>query len=108
MNFEDIKECLAVASSIHGLGTAGASGLLSVLYPNRFGTVDKYVVYSFLKIDGLQENTVISGMNAEALTLNNGVVLIEIMRRKADELNSRFNTDFWTPRKIDMVLWAMR
>ena len=108
LDFEDIKGCLAVASSIHGLGTAGASGLLSILYPEHFGTVDKFVVYSLLKINGLQEHATVSGMNPEALTLNNGVVLIEIMRNKAQELNERFNTDFWTPRKIDMILWATR
>ena len=108
LDFADIKECLAVASSIHGLGTAGASGLLSILYPEQFGTVDKFVVYSLLKIDGLQEKDTISGMNPEALTLNNGVALIELMRHKADELNKRFNTNYWTPRKIDMVLWAVR
>ena len=108
LNFEDIKECLAVASGINGLGTAGASGLLAILYPEQFGTVDKFVVYSLLTIDGLKEKDTISSMNPEALTLNNGVVLIEIMRRKADELNRRFNTTYWTPRKIDMVLWAVR
>ena len=26
---------------------------------------------------------------------------------KANELNQRFDTDFWTPRKIDMVLWSI-
>lgn len=108
LDFADIKECLTVASSIHGLGTAGASGLLSILYPEQFGTVDKFVVYSLLKIDNLQEKDAVSNMNPEALTLNNGVALIEIMRRKADELNRRFNTNYWTPRKIDMVLWAVR
>ena len=108
LDFENIKDCLAVASSIHGLGTAGASGLLSILYPEYFGTVDKFVVYSLLKIDGLQESAAISCMNPEALTLNNGVALIDIMRNKAQELNERFNTDFWTPRKIDMILWAIR
>lgn len=108
LDFDDIKECLAVASSIHGLGTAGASGLLSILYPEHFGTVDKFVVYSLLKIDELPEKAIVSGMNPEALTLNNGVALIEIMRNKAAELNRRFNTDFWTPRKIDMILWAVR
>lgn len=97
-----------MASSIHGLSTAGGSGLLSILYPEHFGTADKFVVYSLLRIDGLQEHAVISGMNPEALTLNNGVALIEIMRNKAQELNERFHTDFWTPRKIDMILWSTR
>lgn len=108
LDFEDIKGCLVTASSIHGLGIAGASGLLSILYPEYFGTVDKFVVYSLLKIDGLPEYTAVSAMNPEALTLNNGVVLIEIMRNKALELNERFHTNFWTPRKIDMILWAIR
>lgn len=108
LDFKDIKGCLAVASSIYGLGTAGASGLLAILYPEHFGTVDKFVVYSLLKIDCLQERFAVSNMNPEALTQNNGVVLIEIMRNKARELNERFNTDFWTPRKIDMILWATR
>ena len=108
IDFENTKECLTIASSIHGLGTAGGSGLLSILYPEHFGTVDKFVVYSLLKINGLQESAAISRMNPESLTLNNGVLLIEIMRNKAQELNERFQTDFWTPRKIDMILWAIR
>lgn len=108
LNFEDIKECLTVASSIHGLHTAGGSGLLSILFPEHFATVDRYVVYALLKIDGLKEYATISRMNPESLTLNDGVTLIELMRRKAKELNARFQTDFWTPRKIDMVLWAVR
>ena len=108
LNFNDIKECLVVASGIYGLGTAGGSGLLSILYPEHFGTVDRFVVYSLLEIEDLPERAVVASMNAKSLTLNNGVVLIEIMRNKANELNRLFNTDFWTPRKIDMVLWSMR
>ena len=108
LDLANIKECLSVASSIHGLGTAGASGLLSILYPEYFGTVDRFVVYSLLEIDGLQEHETLSKMNPEALNLNDGVALIEIMRKKAKELNNRFDTDFWTPRKIDMILWAVR
>ena len=45
-------------------------------------------------------------MNPESLTNNDGVILVEIMREKAEELNRNFNTDFWTPRKIDMILWS--
>jgi hypothetical protein len=39
-----IQQCLALASSIRGLGTAGASGLLAVLFPRLFGTVDQFAV----------------------------------------------------------------
>ncbi len=35
-------------------------------------------------------------------------ILISIYRQKANELNIKFNTNFWTPRKIDMILWANR
>jgi hypothetical protein len=40
------------------------------------------------------------------LTVKDGVVLIEIMRRKAAALNAAFEVDSWTPRKVDMVLWT--
>ena len=36
------------------------------------------------------------------------VLLIDIMRRKARQLNGWFGTNKWTPRKIDMILWASR
>ncbi len=32
--------------------------------------------------------------------------MIEILRRKADELNIQNKTDFWTPGKVDMALWS--
>ena len=108
LNFEDIRECLTVAGRIRGLGTAGSSGLLAILFPAYFGTVDQFVVYSLLKVEGMAEHDIVSRMNPQALTLNNGVTLTKIMRNKANELNNRFHTDFWTPRRIDMVLWSAR
>jgi hypothetical protein len=47
-------------------------------------------------------------MNPDNLSLINGMVLINIMFRKAKENNEIFGTDFWTPRKIDMILWSSR
>lgn len=47
-------------------------------------------------------------MNPNNITLKNGIVLINIMKDKAKENNKIFGTDFWTPRKVDMVLWALR
>jgi len=35
-----IRKGLNLAKEIHGLGTAGASGLLSLMYPEHFATVD--------------------------------------------------------------------
>ena len=44
----------------------------------------------------------------EDVTEKEAMFLIDIMRRKARELNCWFGTDNWTPRKIDMILWASR
>lgn len=45
-------------------------------------------------------------MNPAGLTIADGVVLTEIMRRKASSLNELLDAGGWTPRKIDKVLWA--
>jgi len=103
---ENIQQCLALASSIRGLGIAGASGLLAVLFPAHFGTVSQFAVKALAKIPELPERAVIAAMNPESLNLNEGTVLIRVMRRKAAELNRAFSTTEWTPRKVDMVLWT--
>jgi hypothetical protein len=103
---DDIQSCLAVASSIRGLGTAGASGLLAVLFPAHFGTVDQFAVKALAKIPELPERDLVAAMNPESLKLNEGVALIRIMRHKAAELNRALSTTEWTPRKVDMVLWT--
>ena len=103
----NIEKSLCNAKEIYGLGVAGASGLLSIIFPNYFGTVDQFVVKSLLKIEGLKEHDLLEKMNAESLKVSDGVILIKIMRDKATMLNEEFNTDFWTPRKIDMILWSI-
>ncbi len=40
------------------------------------------------------------------LTAENGVLLIRILRRKAEDLNRILRLGDWTPRKIDKVLWT--
>ena len=103
----DIAGCLTVATRIRGLGIAGASGLLAVLFPADFGVVDQFVVKSLLKIEFLSEHDLLSRMKPEMLALKDGVVLTCILRQKADALNKLFHTNFWTPRKIDMILWSI-
>lgn len=107
-NLNDIKSGLEISSRILGLGTAGASGLLSILYPEHFGTVDQFVIKSLGAIDGIPEKKLIDKINPDSISLNDGVLLIKIMRLKADQLNCKFCTDYWTPRKVDKVLWSMR
>ena len=107
-DIDDIKEGLKIANSIYGLGIAGASGLLAVLYPRYFGTVDQFVVKALREIDSLLEKMMINKMNPDSLTIKDGILLIKIMKNKADELNSIFNTDKWMSRDIDKILWAAR
>jgi len=104
----DVKAGLKAAMQIRGLGTAGASGLLSLLFPALYGTVDQFVVKALLQVPDLSERQQLERMNPESLTVTQGVVLIEIMQRKAQQLNQQFGTEEWTPRKIDKVLWAVR
>jgi len=104
----DIKTGLTIAQEIHGLGIAGASGLLSLLYPQYFATVDQFVVKALLNISNLPEVNKLKLINSENLKLKDGILLIDILRRKAKENNETFNCSRWTPRKIDMVLWATR
>ena len=103
---DNIQQCLSIASLIRGLGIAGASGLLAVLFPTQFGTVDQFAVKALAVIPELPERALIAAMNPESLKLNEGAILIRIMRGKADELNRTFSTTEWTPRKVDMVLWT--
>ncbi len=115
-NFDknDIRIGLDIVTQIKGLGPAGASGLLSLLFPSYFGTVDQFVVKTLHNLPNLPEKEDITKKNTrelkntQGLKINDGVILIRIMRNKSDALNSLFQTDFWTPRKIDMVLWSQR
>lgn len=98
---------LEAAKQVYGLGTAGASGLLAIMFPERYGTVDQFLLYSLLKVNGLAEHEKLEKMIPTSLKVKDGVLLIDILRRKASELNKTFGTNEWTPRKIDMVLWAV-
>ena len=91
-------------TKIHCLGPAGGSGLLAILFPEHYGTIDQFMVKSLQKV-GLPEA---QGMDPENLTIGDAVVLEDIYRRKARELNASFGGNYWTPRNIDMVLWTFR
>jgi hypothetical protein len=108
LDHRDIGGSLETARSIPGLGYSGASGLLSLLYPKWYGTVDQFVVKALREIPDLPEVENLKRVNENSITLRVGILLVEIMRRKAHENNERFDTEFWTPRKIDQVLWGYR
>lgn len=105
---DNVPLMLRTVERIRGMGTAGASGLLGLLFPDKFGVIDQSVVISLRKIDGLPEHSALHKMPAAGLRTNEGILLERLMRNKATELNACFGTDFWTPRKIDMILWSYR
>lgn len=84
------------------------SGLLAVLFPDYYGTIDRFVIRSLQQIDGMQEHQRILNINQSAPTIDDGIFLIELMAQKATELNKLFNKNRWRPRDIDKVLWALR
>ncbi|MGX8702087.1 hypothetical protein [Caproiciproducens sp.] len=98
---------LKIVTQINGLGTAGASGLLSLLFPKYFATVDQFTAKALYQIESLTERDALKGFNPEGLSLKAGALLIGIMKEKAHVLNQQFQTDFWTPRKIDKILWGI-
>ena len=101
---------LEIAGAIRGLGPAGASGLLANLFPKWFGTADQFVVKGLCEVKSVPERSRLLAIlpHSDSLTDDDAMLLIAIMRRKARELNELFDTDEWTPRKIDMNLWAVR
>lgn len=104
----DIYRGLEIAQCIRGLGIPGASGLLSILFPKDFGTVDQFVVKSLQSIPGLPEQDRISKINPDFIKLDDGLELISLLRNEANQLNKAFKTNTWTPRSIDKVLWSYR
>ncbi len=92
-------------TKLPGLGTAGVSGLLSLLYPEAFGTVDQFVVKALREVLNLQEASAIARMNPEGLTSRDGEILIKIMRRQSVVLTHSLGA-LWRPRDVDKVLWT--
>ena len=90
LNTSDIGSALDKAKEIRGLGTAGASGLLALMYPSVFGTVDQFVVKALRSVEGLPEASILARMNENSLTVQDGVALIRILQRKAIEINRLF------------------
>ena len=96
------------AKRIEGLGYAGASGLLALMYPELYGTIDQFVVLSLRQIRNLPEYGALQKLKPANLGLQALVMLTDLYRRKSKDLNELFHSSKWTPRKIDRVLWALR
>lgn len=88
-----------------------ASGFLAVLFPADFGTVDRWAVKLLKHLDKIDFPTMtvsVWEMDPERLTMEEVIEVIQIYREKALELNQRFQSSQWTPRKIDMALFSLQ
>ena len=99
---------LQAAGEIYGLGVAGASGLLALLFPSYFGTVDEMVVRALLTCDEYRDDAIIKAINPQDIKRKDAVYLIEQFKKKAHELNELSNEYCWRPRDIDVILWHFR
>ena len=82
---------LQAAGEIYGLGVAGASGLLALLFPSYFGTVDEMVVRALLTCDEYRDDAIIKAINRQDIEEDEAVYLIEQFKKKAHELNALSN-----------------
>lgn len=105
---DDIYLHLTNITRIKGIGVAGASGILSLVFPQYFGTVDRFAVENLQKVydeDSIYENE-LHKMDPKNISVYEAVTVILIYRKKAEELFRAFGG--WTPRMVDMVLWSVR
>ena len=100
-----IKHGLQILINIKGIGVAGASGLLALLLPEYFGTVDQFAIKNIQSLDCFN---ILKDANPYNISLKYAIELGKIYLEKAKELNSEFENNYWTPRKIDKVVWAYR
>jgi len=107
----DARKCLNLVRSprIRGLDYPGASGLLAMLFKEWFGTADACILESLGKIESLPEKLKMHEIRASVRTRNewrdaDAVLVINIMRRKAAQLNAAFGTSKWTPSSVSMIL----
>jgi hypothetical protein len=98
-----IKLMMGKYGGIRGLAVAGASGLLALVYPEEFGTVDVMVTRALQRL-GLPKVLIVDPKN---ISIADAETMIEIMRLKAIDLNCMFGTNRWTPRLVDRVLWVV-
>lgn len=101
----NVRLGLKIARLIRGLGCAGASGLLSVLFPGDYGTVDQFVVKALCQCDQSRGDE-LHRIDPENITLDQAVLLEQLLRDKARQLNEENRTDCWSPRRVDKVLWT--
>ena len=99
---------LDAALKIRGLGSAGATALLSTLYPSRFATIDQFVIINLQHASSLALNKIIHSINPQSINKKQALYVLALIQQKARDLNALFGKMSWTPRAIDKAVWADR
>lgn len=99
---------LNIATRIRGLGVPGGSGLLALLFPSYFGTVDEQATKALLATQEYKDDPILTKINLQGITISDGVYLNQIYKKKSFELNKKFGSYSWVPRNIDVILWYYR
>ena len=98
-----IKEGLKYRFKLPGIGVAGMSGILSLILPDKFGVVDRYVAMALETVAGIKVS------HYDDLSDFNAAELEWCMIEKARKLNElKIGDIHWTPRDIDKALWSYR
>lgn len=108
LDLADSRKCLNIVKRIRGLDYPRASGL-ALMFKKWLGTVDRYVLESLYAIESLPEKQAIAEIRSWLKRNKDGrecdvLFVIDIMRKKAAQLNGWFGTNKWTPHKITMIL----
>ncbi|MDT2738216.1 hypothetical protein P7H00_13990 [Enterococcus pseudoavium] len=107
-NLSDTPMGLTIVTKIKGLGVAGGSGLLSLLFPSFFGTVDEQAIKALLATEQYKDDPILNKIKTQDIKIKEGVYLNNIYQKKSHELNQLFGSYCWTPRDIDVILWFYR
>lgn len=105
---DDIYLHLTNITRIKGIGVAGASGILSLVFPRYFGTVDRFAVENLQRVYSEDSfyGKKLHKIDPQNISTYDAAEVIRIYREKAEVLYEAFG--IWTPRMVDMVLWSVR
>ncbi len=109
----DIQNNLQLFCDLPGFGPPSASGVLSLMFPTHFGTVDRRVIGTFKQC----QNSDIRDRLAKLIdryernsgnmwfSVPEAALVIQVYRDAAEELSRRSGVT-WTPRMVDKALWS--
>lgn len=72
------------------------------MYPNRFATIDQFVIDVLQKTNSLKDDALIQKINKNAIKKNEALYALDLLQKKSNT----FSKHSWSPRNIDKALWA--